>query len=102
MRLVLYSSEKSVVATTHDTPTPLSDAAFSAGPLARRSNADDAEKADYRRSFEECAVHHRSGFNMVPLQIHSTIKNLGRAGWGSETIRPIRVIRGELHALSPL
>jgi len=35
---------------------------------------------------------------MVPLQIHTTIENLGRVGWGSETIRPIR---GELHALSP-
>ena len=35
----------------------------------------------------------------MPLQIHTTSKT-GRAGWGSATIRPIGVIRGELHALS--
>ncbi len=49
---------------------PFSDATSSAGPPARRSNADDAEKTDCRRSFEECAVRHRSGFNMVLLQTH--------------------------------
>ena len=38
---------------------------------------------------------------MVPLRIHNTSRILGRAGWGSATIRQIRVIRGELHTLSP-
>ena len=37
---------------------------------------------------------------MVPMQIHTTLR-LGGTGWGSATIRPIRVIRGEQHALSP-
>jgi hypothetical protein len=49
-------------------PLPFADAASSAAPPARRRNADDTEKADYRRSFEGCAVRHRSGFDMVPLQ----------------------------------